>query len=79
MSATTGAGPAAGLAIFVNDEPRTLAAPARLDALVSELGLGDRKGVALAVNGSVVPRGSWSGHALASGDRVLVIRATQGG
>lgn len=54
-------------------------AGATLVALVAELGLAERKGVAVAVNGNVVPRSTWSTHALADGDRVLVIRATQGG
>ena len=69
----------ATLTIRVNDEPRTLADPATLNALVRDLGLAERKGVAVAVNQSVVPRAAWSTHVLADGDRVLVIRATQGG
>jgi sulfur carrier protein len=79
MSDAPSAGAAAALSIHVNDEPRTLGASATLGVLVAELGLGGRKGVALAVNGSVVPRAAWPDHALAHGDRVLVIRATQGG
>ncbi len=67
------------LAIRVNDEPRTLAGPATLEMLVGELGLADRPGVAVAVNQTVVPRAAWASHPLADGDRVLVIRAAQGG
>jgi sulfur carrier protein len=70
---------AVSVAIIVNDEPRSLNGDATIAALASELGLTDRKGVAIAVNGSVVPRSAWSTHALSDGDRVLVIRATQGG
>ena len=69
----------ASLTIRVNDEPRTLAGPTMLDALLRELGFAERKGVAVAVNNSVVPRAAWPAHALADRDRVLVIRATQGG
>jgi sulfur carrier protein len=36
-------------------------------------------GIALAVNEKVVPRGEWAGRLLQQGDRVFVIRATQGG
>ncbi|HEX6077817.1 MAG TPA: sulfur carrier protein ThiS [Micromonosporaceae bacterium] len=36
-------------------------------------------GVAVAVNGEVVPRGAWSGTALRDGDRVEVLTAAQGG
>ena len=70
---------AATVSICVNDQPRTLAAASALADLVRELGLDGRKGVAVAVNGAVVPRAAWSTQLLTEGDRVLVIRATQGG
>jgi sulfur carrier protein len=50
-----------------------------LHALLQELGFGERKGVAVAVNDAVVPRLTWPDRALAEADRVLVIHATQGG
>jgi sulfur carrier protein len=68
-----------GLTIHVNDEPRAIAAASTAASLVADLGLAERKGVAVAINGSVVPRASWPTHTLVTGDRVLVIRATQGG
>jgi sulfur carrier protein len=74
MSAT-----AATPVIFVNDRPHALAGPATLVGLLGELGLAARPGIAAAVNGEVAPRASWGSRALGEGDRVLVIRATQGG
>ncbi|HXQ82069.1 MAG TPA: sulfur carrier protein ThiS [Opitutaceae bacterium] len=71
--------PPATRAIFLNDRPHLLAGAATLMALLSELGLADRKGVAAAVNGEVIPRAEWGSRPLAEKDRVLVIRATQGG
>jgi sulfur carrier protein len=65
--------------IYVNDQPRPLAAPATLLALLNELGHAGRKGVAVAVNGVVVPRAEWPSRLLADADHVLVIQATQGG
>jgi sulfur carrier protein len=65
--------------IFVNDAPRPMPAEATLSALARELALEGRKGVAAAVNGSVVPRAEWASRALGDSDRVLVIQATQGG
>lgn len=65
--------------IFVNDRPRALAARATLLALLNELGFTARKGVAVAVNGTVVPRSEWPVRELVAADRVLVIQATQGG
>jgi sulfur carrier protein len=81
MSAGSSAGAhaPAGMLITVNDQPRTINEATTLAAIVADLGLAGRKGVAVAVNGSVVPRGDWSSHALAHRDKVLVIRATQGG
>jgi len=67
------------LAIFMNDRPHELEGPATLMALLGGLGLADRRGVAAAVNGEVVPRASWETRLLAEKDRVIVLRATQGG
>jgi sulfur carrier protein len=65
--------------VFVNDRPHDLAGAPTLMALLGELGLAGQRGVAAAVNAEVVPRAGWASRALAQGDRVLVIRATQGG
>lgn len=67
------------MTVHVNDEPRALAAPATLDSLLRELGLAARRGIAVALNGAVVPRAEWPARPLADGDRVLAIQATQGG
>ncbi|MDG4789924.1 sulfur carrier protein ThiS [Micromonospora sp. WMMD1102] len=37
------------------------------------------RGVAVAVNGEVVPRGGWPARQLRDGDRVEVLTAAQGG
>jgi sulfur carrier protein len=68
-----------GAVIQVNDQPRALTGATSLSGIMADLGLAERKGVAVAVNGDVVPRSRWPAHALRDGDRVLVIRATQGG
>lgn len=38
-----------------------------------------RRGLAVAVNGEVVPRGGWPAMVLRDGDRVEVLSAAQGG
>lgn len=38
-----------------------------------------RRGIAVAVNGAVVPRQAWADAPVAEGDEVEVIGATQGG
>jgi sulfur carrier protein len=70
---------AAALRIVVNDRPRDVAAGATVADVVAGLGIAGRAGIAAAVNDEVVPRRDWAARALAGGDRVLVIQATQGG
>ena len=65
--------------IRVNDEPRDVDDNQPLSEVVKELGLAETRGVAIAINGEVVPRATWTSRSLCEGDRVLVIRATQGG
>jgi sulfur carrier protein len=67
------------MTILVNDQPREIASGLTVEELVRDLGLAGRKGVAIAVNDEVVPRASWATRLLVSDERVLVIRATQGG
>jgi sulfur carrier protein len=67
------------ISVRINDEPRSFAAPVTLLAALRELGLAERRGVAIAIDDAVVPRGSWGTRQLASGERVLIIQATQGG
>ena len=49
-----------------------------VEGLVDEL-TPARRGVAVAVNGEVVPRSAWPGAVLRDGDRVEVLTAAQGG
>jgi len=66
------------LALQINGETRDTSADTLVE-LIRQLGLADTAGVAVAVNGAVVPRSVWSGHALQNGDRVEVVGAVQGG
>jgi sulfur carrier protein len=38
-----------------------------------------QRGIAIALNGSVVPRSAWSETALKPGDNIEIVRAMQGG
>jgi sulfur carrier protein len=38
-----------------------------------------QRGIAVALNGSVVPRSAWGETALSPGDRIEIVRAMQGG
>ena len=65
--------------IIVNDGERDVAAEATLTSLMAEMRLAERRGVAVSLNGTVVPRRAWPQQMLEAGDRVLVIQAAQGG
>jgi sulfur carrier protein len=64
--------------LTVNGEHRTLSGPASVADVVREL-TGRAGGVAVAVNGDVVPRSRWTEWTLADGDAVEVLTAVQGG
>jgi sulfur carrier protein len=51
---------------------------ATVDAAVAVTGAPDR-GVAVAVDGEVVPRGQWTSTQLREGQKVEVLQAVQGG
>jgi sulfur carrier protein len=69
----------AAASLYVNDRRIPVPEEATVSGLARELGLRDQKGVAVALNGSVVPRIDWSVRKLGAEDRLLIIRATQGG
>ena len=67
------------MGIRVNGEVEPLVA-ATLAALLVEKAVDvAQRGIAVALNGSVVPRSAWSETALKPGDSVEIVRARQGG
>jgi sulfur carrier protein len=66
--------------IVLNGEQTDLAAGAPLTAAIARLGLSvDTRGVAIAINGEVLPRSEWSSYTLADETRVEILTAMQGG
>jgi len=64
--------------LIVNGTGRTLPEGVTVAEVVRTVTDRER-GLAVAVNGEVVPRGGWSASVLRDGDRVEVLSATQGG
>jgi sulfur carrier protein len=64
--------------VTVNGSERDLPNPVSVADLVASL-TSQVRGVAVAVNGEVVPRADWARTALRGGDRVEVLTAAQGG
>ena len=66
--------------IFLNGERSELAAGETLAAALERLGVApDKRGVAVAVDGEVVPRAQWQSFVLSEQARVEVLTAMQGG
>lgn len=64
--------------IELNGTPQELDAPTTLGELVDRHAA-DRRGVAVAVDGEVVPRASWDETPVHDGARVEIVGAVQGG
>jgi sulfur carrier protein len=65
--------------IRINGQDEVLAV-ATLAALLAEKAVDTgQRGIAVALNGSVVPRSAWAQTALKPGDSVEIVRARQGG
>jgi sulfur carrier protein len=65
--------------VTLNGERRELHDPATVEAAVLATGAPDGRGVAVAVDGEVVPRGEWATTRVREGQQVEVLRAVQGG
>ena len=65
--------------IRINGESEPLAV-VTLDALLADKAVDTtQRGIAVALNGAVVPRAAWRETALKPGDSIEIVRARQGG
>ena len=65
--------------VTINGERRELDERATVEAAVRATGAPDGRGVAVALDGEVVPRGEWATTEIRDGQQVEVLRAVQGG
>lgn len=66
--------------ILLNGQRSDVRAGETVTAVLARLGLDeDARGVAVAVDGEVVPRAEWDSFAMPDGTRVEVLTAMQGG
>ena len=70
--------PSASIALVVNGEARTLAAPATVFGLLESMGLVGKR-LAVERNGEIVPKGLHGATALVDGDRLEIVVAVGGG
>jgi thiamine biosynthesis protein ThiS len=66
------------ITLTINGRERQLAGEMTLPALLSELGV-DRRMVAVAHNGEVIPRATYDSVTVRDGDRIEVVRMVGGG
>ena len=67
------------MTVLVNEKPKKLPEASDLGHLLHDIGIEAGKGLAVAVNGTIVPMGRWLDTPLFENDQVLVVQATQGG
>lgn len=65
--------------VQINQQPITISEATPLHHVLEQRGLASVKGIAVAVNDCVIPRNTWDKHILNSNDKIMIIRATQGG
>jgi sulfur carrier protein len=65
--------------VLINGERRELGERATIEAAVRATGVPDGRGVAVALDGEVVPRGQWAITEIRDGQEIEVLRAVQGG
>jgi sulfur carrier protein len=63
----------------VNGQRRELDQGLTIQSLLESLESSDGRGVAVAMNGEVVPRGAWDRTLISEGARVEIVAAVQGG
>ncbi|TGD79678.1 sulfur carrier protein ThiS [Hymenobacter wooponensis] len=64
---------------YVNNTPQEAAEIRTVAEVMTDLQLAGKRGLAVAVNDTVVAQPEWASYTLQSNDRVTIIRATQGG
>jgi sulfur carrier protein len=65
--------------VTLNGETQELGERATVETALRAIGATDGRGVAVAVDGEVVPRGAWATTVVRDGQHVEVLHAVQGG
>jgi len=65
--------------VLVNNKSCELPAIATVADMLEASGVQNTSGVAVAVNSDVIPRANWHIHELKEHDKIMIIKATQGG
>jgi sulfur carrier protein len=64
--------------VIVNQENYQLNEPCSIEQMLSIV-QAPAKGIAVAINQTIIARSQWAAHGLKHGDQIMLIKATQGG
>lgn len=65
--------------IYINDEATTIQPDQSLHAVLQQCGIGTEMGAAVALNDEIVPKSRWRQTTFQENDRLLIVKAAQGG
>ena len=65
--------------IQLNNQSKEIASCTSIQQLLDEVVGQKQKGIAVAVNNTVVPKAVWVNHMLQANDNIFIIKAAQGG
>ena len=67
------------MTVFVNSNPINLTAASTLLQVLEQEQLHEQRGIAVAVNNAVIPKTEWQQKAIHDNDKIVIIKASQGG
>lgn len=65
--------------IYINSTLQQLDTNASITDALNQINVTAQKGIAIAVNNNVVPQNEWATYTLQPEDKIMLIKATQGG
>ncbi len=67
------------MVIFINGQEETVDLNTNVEGMITHFDFGLVGGIAVAINETVVPKSQWTSTLLQENDKVLIIKASQGG
>jgi sulfur carrier protein len=67
------------MVVFINNKQIELEPKDTIPVALRSIQIADPKGIAVAVNNTVIPKSDWEKFSINENDQITVIRATQGG
>jgi len=65
--------------LLINNKEYQLPLPQNILELLNSLNIEADKGVAIAINNTVIPKNIWDNYLVNDNDKLLIIKAAQGG